>query len=138
MARVANADRGTIHDAVETHSRIFRDLMLGFVRIHVLHHASNEPIYGSGISAELERHGYRLSWGTLYPLLHSLTAEGFLAREEQVVDGKVRKYYRITPLGRRALQSARDKALELVNEITQGDVVVDGNPVRARVPRKPA
>jgi PadR family transcriptional regulator PadR len=117
------------HDTVETHSKMFRDLMLGFVRIHVLHHATIEPIYGSGISAELERHGYRLSWGTLYPLLHDLTTEGFLVRQERVVDGKVRKYYRITPLGRHALQEARDKALELVNEIIEGEIVVGGSPL---------
>ena len=118
-----------VHDTIEAHSKIFRDLMLGFVKIHVLHHASLEPIYGSGISAELEQHGYQLSWGTLYPLLHNLTAERYLLREERVVEGKVRKYYRITPLGRRALAAARDKALELVNEITETDVVVDGVPV---------
>jgi DNA-binding PadR family transcriptional regulator len=100
---------------------MLRDLMLGFIRVHVLYHASKEPIYGSGISAELERHGYRLSWGTLYPLLHSLNAEGFLAREERVVEGKVRKYYSITPLGRRALDEARAKALELVNEISEAE-----------------
>lgn len=110
-----------VHETVELHSKMFRDLMLGFVRVHVLHHASTEAIYGSGISAELEHHGYRLSWGTLYPLLHNLTDEGFLDREEVVVNGKVRKYYTITPLGRRALEEARLKALELVNEIVHDD-----------------
>lgn len=114
-----------VHETVELHSKMFRDLMLGFVRVHVLHHASVEAIYGSGISAELEHHGYRLSWGTLYPLLHNLTAEGFLDREDQVVNGKVRKYYTITPLGRQALQEARLKALELVNEIVDdGDAEI--------------
>jgi DNA-binding PadR family transcriptional regulator len=106
------------HETVESHSRLFRDLLLGFVKIHVLHHASVEPIYGSGISAELERHGYRLSWGTLYPVLHSLAAADMLVRDDRVVDGKVRKYYRITPLGKVALDEARRMALELVNEIT--------------------
>jgi PadR family transcriptional regulator, regulatory protein PadR len=110
-----------VHETVELHSKLFRDLMLGFVRVHVLHHASTEAIYGSGISAELEHHGYKLSWGTLYPLLHNLTAEGFLDREDRVVNGKVRKYYTITPLGRRALQEARLKALELVNEIVHDE-----------------
>lgn len=117
-----------VHDTVETHSRVFRDLMLGFVRVHVLHHARTEPIYGSGISAELEQHGYRLSWGTLYPLLHNLTGEGFLEREERVVDGKVRKYYRITALGRRALDEASTKARELVEEITDAGIAVNGSP----------
>ncbi|MFG1626142.1 PadR family transcriptional regulator [Kribbella sp. NPDC049227] len=114
-----------VHEAVELHSKMFRDLMLGFVRVHVLHHASIEAIYGSGISAELEHHGYKLSWGTLYPLLHNLTAEGFLEREDHVVNGKVRKYYTITPLGRRALKEARLKALELVNEVVhEGDAEI--------------
>jgi DNA-binding PadR family transcriptional regulator len=131
MSRVdmAKIRSGEPHETVEKHSRVFRDLMLGFVRIHVLHHASAGPIYGSGISSELERHGYRLSWGTLYPLLHNLTDEGFLEREERVVSGKVRKYYRITPLGRRALLEAGHKALELVNEITDAEITVDGAPL---------
>lgn len=108
-------------------SRIFRDLMLGFVRVHVLHHAAVEPIYGTGISAELSRHGYRLSWGTLYPLLHSLEAEGFLSREDRIVEGKVRKYYQITPRGQGALDEARLKALELVDEITERPYQSIGN-----------
>lgn len=124
-------DADEVHETVETHSKMFRDLMLGFVRLHVLHHANDGEIYGSGISAELERHGYRLSWGTLYPLLHNLTDEGFLEREDRVVNGKVRKYYAITPLGRRALREARRKALELVNEITDGEVVRRSRPARA-------
>ncbi|HEU5159066.1 MAG TPA: PadR family transcriptional regulator [Streptosporangiaceae bacterium] len=104
-------------------SKLQRDLLLGFVKIHVLYHAAQEAIYGAGISAELEEHGYHLSWGTLYPLLHNLEAAGFLAREEQVVDGKVRKYYRITDLGREALDEARSKAVELVREISVPDSV---------------
>jgi PadR family transcriptional regulator PadR len=108
---------------VEKHSKLFRDLTLGFVRVHVLYHASKEPIYGSGISAELESHGYRLSWGTLFPLLHSLESEGFLVRDERVVNGKVRKYYEITDLGLAALEEARRKALELVDEIIEADLL---------------
>lgn len=121
---MADSKSQDVHESVETHSKMLRDLMLGFVRVHVLHHANIEPVYGTGISAELESHGYRMSWGTLYPLLHNLTDEGFLAREDRVVGGKVRKYYTITPLGRQALQEAREKALELVNEITEDEITV--------------
>lgn len=105
------------HESLEEHSKLFRDLLLGFVKVHLLYHASQEPIYGSGISAELERHGYRLSPGTLYPVLHSLDDAKFLVREDRVVGGKVRKYYRTTPLGEQALEEARGKIRELVNEI---------------------
>ena len=114
------ADEGTVHKSVEEHSKLFRDLLLGFVRIHILYHASQEPIFGVGITAELERHGYRLSPGTLYPLLHNLEAAGFLEREEQIVGGKIRKYCGITPLGKRALEEARAKVVDLVSEVTDG------------------
>ena len=125
----AQGDPDEAHGSVETHSKMLRDLMLGFVRVHVLHHANQGEIYGSGIFAELRHHGYRLSWGTLYPLLHSLTDEGLLRRQDRVVNGKVRKYYTITPLGRRALKQARLKALELVSEIVGDDEVA--SPARA-------
>ena len=115
------ADDGAVHKSVEEHSKLFRDLLLGFVRIHILHHASRGPIFGVGITAELEGHGYRLSPGTLYPLLHNLEAAGFLEREDQIVGGKIRKYYRSTPLGRRALDEARAKVVDLVNEVTENE-----------------
>lgn len=121
-------DPVTDHKSVEEHSKIFRDLLLGFVRIHVLYHASREPIFGVGITAELERHGYKLSPGTLYPLLHNLEAAEFLIREDQIVGGKIRKYYRITPLGTRALEEARSKVIDLVHEVTEDDP----KPKRAR------
>jgi PadR family transcriptional regulator PadR len=117
---MAKADPDAVHETVEDHSKMFRDLLLGFVKVHVLHHASREPVYGVAISAELDRHGYRLSPGTLYPLLHNLEAADFLERDDRVVDGKVRKYYRTTPLGHRALDEARDKIIGLVDEVTDG------------------
>jgi PadR family transcriptional regulator PadR len=115
------ADDGTVHRSVEEHSKLFRDLLLGFVKIHILYHASKEPIFGVGITTELEQHGYRLSPGTLYPLLHNLEAAGFLEREDQIVGGKIRKYYKITPLGQRALEEARAKVVDLVNEVTEDE-----------------
>jgi PadR family transcriptional regulator PadR len=113
------AKAATVHKTVEEHSKLFRDLLLGFVKIHVLYHASQEAIYGVGIATELEKHGYRLSPGTLYPLLHNLEAADFLLREDRIVGGKVRKYYRITPLGQRALEEARNKVIDLVDEVTE-------------------
>jgi hypothetical protein len=43
----------------------FQDIYVGLVRLHALHHTSQEPIFGSGIVSELARHGYRLGPGTL-------------------------------------------------------------------------
>ena len=34
-----------------------RDLYSGLIRLHVLHHAAGEPIFGLGMIQELARHG---------------------------------------------------------------------------------
>ncbi|MFP3896316.1 MAG: PadR family transcriptional regulator [Anaerolineales bacterium] len=94
-----------------------RDLFLGFVKLHILYHAGEEPVYGLWLIEELSRHGYGVSPGTLYPMLHSLEEERLLSSEKRVVDGKQRKYYYLTEAGRQALAQGRDKALELINEI---------------------
>jgi DNA-binding PadR family transcriptional regulator len=94
-----------------------RDLFLGFVKLHILHHAGREPVYGLWLIEELGRHGYRLSPGTIYPILHALEQENHLTCEVRVVEGKSRKYYRLTQAGRVALREAKKKARELMEEI---------------------
>jgi PadR family transcriptional regulator PadR len=98
---------------------LLRDLFLGFVKLHILYHAGQHPVYGLWLIDELAHHGYALSSGTLYPALKSLERAGYLASYSQVVDGKVRKYYTLTDAGRDALQDARAKAVALVQEIAQ-------------------
>ncbi|RJS70815.1 PadR family transcriptional regulator [Methanophagales archaeon] len=96
---------------------MMRNIFLGFIRIHILHHANKSDIYGVWIMNELKRHGYSISAGTLYPILHSLEKEGYLKRRDEVVNGKVRKYYRITEKGVNALEEAKPKIKELVEEV---------------------
>lgn len=96
-----------------------RDLYSGMIRLHVLHHAVKEPIFGLGMVEELARHGYRISPGTLYPLLHSLEEKGYLKARE-IRDGRSRrKVYRATPQGRRALAAAKNKVRELFHELIE-------------------
>ena len=99
---------------------MLRDLFLGFIRVHILFHASEEPIFGVALMQELARHGYQVGPGTLYPILHSLERQGHLRREAQVVNGKVRKYYRLTPAGQRLLRRAQAQLQELVGEVLPG------------------
>lgn len=96
---------------------MLRSLFLGFVKIHILHHASKGPIYGLWVIEELERHGYRFSPGTIYPTLHFMARDGYLRCESKVVNGKVRKYYTITEKGSDALNQAIGKLRELVEEV---------------------
>ena len=98
---------------------MLKDFFLGFIKIHILYHASKEPVYGVWIQKELGRHGYHLGSGTLYPTLHRLEKDGYLERQSRVVGGKVRNYYTITEKGRDALSEARDKIRELVTEVIE-------------------
>jgi PadR family transcriptional regulator PadR len=100
---------------------MLRDFFLGFIKVHILHHAAHEPVFGLALMRELARHGYDVSPGTVYPILHELERSGYLRREDRVVHGKVRKYYRTTPRGDQALEEARAKIAELVAEVLRGE-----------------
>lgn len=99
---------------------MFRDFFLGFIKIHILYHATEEPIYGLAMMEELQRHGYEISAGTIYPILHGMEQEGWLAREERIVGGRIRKYYSATDDGRAALEDVKVKIRELVEEVLDG------------------
>ena len=97
--------------------KILRKMFLGFIHIHILHHAKKEPFYGTWMIEELKEHGYDMSPGTLYPILHDLEEKGILTKSDVLVEGKIRKYYGITPVGETVLDEARKKAYELFREI---------------------
>lgn len=96
---------------------ILRKLFLGFIQIHILYHAKKEAFFGSWMIEELKEHGYSMSPGTLYPILHKLNKEGILEVEKRVVEGKERKYYSITPKGEKILEEAKIKMKELSKEL---------------------
>jgi DNA-binding PadR family transcriptional regulator len=118
---------------------LFRDTFLGFVRVHLLHHATQEAFFGVEMIEELRRHGYALSPGTLYPILHALEAEGYLRSEARIVGGKLRRYYRGTRRGARTLDRLKVKIRELVDEVLEpGAEVTPSTPaVRRAAPRPP-
>ena len=100
-----------------------KDLYGGLIRLHVLHHASHGPIFGLWIIEELREHGYRLSPGTLYPMLHAMETKGYLRSTELRQGKRSRRLYRITPAGRTALTRAKRNVQELFGELFE--VAVD-------------
>jgi DNA-binding PadR family transcriptional regulator len=96
-----------------------QELLSGLIRIHILYHASKESIFGLGMIEELQRHGYKLSPGTLYPLLHGLERKGYLRSREVRLGNRGRRLYRATATGRRALAKAREKVKELLGELLE-------------------
>ena len=98
---------------------VYRDLYSGLIRLHVLHHAAEGPIFGLEMTEELARHGYRISPGTLYPLLHGMEKKGYLHSSEKRHGQSIRKVYRATPLGRRALAVMKVRVGELFGELNE-------------------
>ncbi|XBH20169.1 PadR family transcriptional regulator [Telmatobacter sp. DSM 110680] len=88
------------------------------MRPHVLHHASREPVFGLGMIQELNRHGYKLGPGTMYPLLQGMEKRGWLKSSKQKVSQRSRRVYVATHAGRQALKTGQERVRELFEEIT--------------------
>ncbi|MFZ5649305.1 MAG: PadR family transcriptional regulator [Bacillota bacterium] len=101
---------------------MLRELFLGFIRVHILYHASLSQVYGLELMEELESHGYPVSPGTMYPILNKLEQSGLLVSEKVNAEGKIRKYYSITNAGSEVLKEAREKIRELAREVLEGDL----------------
>ena len=95
-----------------------REILLSFWKVHILHHASEEPIHGQWVLTELRRHGYELSPGTLYPLLHRMERHGWIkSRRARSGGPRARKDYRLTVAGQEALAEVRAQLEELYREV---------------------
>jgi DNA-binding PadR family transcriptional regulator len=94
----------------------FDDLFTGFIRLHVLHHAAEQEIYGVWMIEELASHGYKLSPGTLYPMLHAMEKKGYLTSRSERNGRSVRKLYRTTKLGKQGLALAKARIRAFTGE----------------------
>jgi DNA-binding PadR family transcriptional regulator len=92
------------------------DLLAGFIRLHVLHHAAEHEIYGQWMIDELANHGYRLSPGTLYPMLHAMEERGYLTSRVERAGRSTRKFYRATAFGLAGLALAKGRVREFIGE----------------------
>jgi len=107
-----------------------RELVRGAIRLHVLHHAAIGAVNGAWMAAELARHGYTISPGTLYPTLHRMEAEGLLRSTRTVTGGRSRREYVVTAKGRRALEDGRRTLRELAHEVL-GEAPDTARPARS-------
>lgn len=120
-----------------------KDIFGGLIRLHVLYHASHEAVFGLGIIEELAHHGYKMSPGTLYPMLHGMEKAGLLASAVEQIDKHNRRVYEITPDGRKALRLAKSKVWELFREFFEEELEFGAKgarrprPSAAGVPAKP-
>lgn len=95
----------------------YQDLLTGFIRMHILHHAAEGDIYGQWMIDELAHHGYKMSAGTLYPMLHGMEQKGYLKSYKKRSGKTYRRFYRATAKGRKALAVVRTRLDELFSEV---------------------
>jgi DNA-binding PadR family transcriptional regulator len=98
-----------------------KEILLGFWKIHILHHAAEGPVVGQWMLKELRRHGYDISPGTLYPMLKRLESHGWLRSEADPARGsKTPRRYYLTDKGREVLVIVRSQLAELHRELKEG------------------
>lgn len=98
---------------------LVREFLLGFWKIHILFHAAEEcGVYGQWMLEELRHHGYRLSPGTLYPVLARMATRGWLEADASV-RATDRRVYHITPKGAEVLARLRTALDELQHEVSE-------------------
>src|SRR5947207_17494 len=96
---------------------IAREYLLAFWKIHILHHAADRRgVYGQWMLEELHEHGYRLSPGTLYPILARMAERGWL-RADEPRRSKAARVYRLTPRGHEILDRLRTSLDGLYAEV---------------------
>lgn len=118
-------------DVMTERDPVIREFLLAFWKIHILHHAEEQGVYGQWMLEELHRHGYRLSPGTLYPLLARMAARGWL-RATEPRNSRDARVYRITAEGANVLKRLRVSLQELQAEVGRPESRASGSSKPAR------
>lgn len=106
------------------------ELRRGVVVLAVLSQLQTEQ-YGYSLKKALAERGLEIDEGTLYPLLRRLEGQGWLQSDWRMTEARPRRYYVISPEGRRVLQalSANWRTLtRVIDQLVQPAEVADGTP----------
>jgi DNA-binding PadR family transcriptional regulator len=103
--------------AISIYDAGMKAFLAGAIQMHVLHHAAEHEVHGAWMTAELARHGHKVSPGTLYPALHRMEAAGLLTGRDALVNSRRVRYYAITGAGRAELAASRETLQQLADEL---------------------
>jgi PadR family transcriptional regulator, regulatory protein PadR len=99
------------------------DLMQGTLDLLVLQVLQWGPQHGHGIGQAIRSRSkevLQVEHGSLYPALHRLEKQGWLASEWKISEANRRaRYYRLTPLGKRQLQAEQSRWKQLVRAVAR-------------------
>jgi PadR family transcriptional regulator, regulatory protein PadR len=99
------------------------EIMKGTLDLLVLKTLALEPRHGVGVADRIEqitRGTFQVKPGSLFPALHRLEQEGFIAGEwGETPEGRRAKYYRITAAGQRQLAAEKKNWARVALAIAQ-------------------
>jgi transcriptional regulator len=99
------------------------DTLQGTLALLVLKTLQRGPMHGWGITMHIQQISdqvLRVEEGSLYPALHRMEQEGWIAAEWGMSDNKRRaRYYRLTAAGRKQLVAEEAKWSKLTNAVAQ-------------------
>ena len=101
--------------------KVNKNMVSGNTAMLILKLISEKDMYGYEMIDTIRgksKNVFELKAGTLYPLLHGLEAKEFVKSYEQEANGKLRKYYRITPNGKKYLEKMIEEWNAYANAVT--------------------
>jgi PadR family transcriptional regulator, regulatory protein PadR len=96
-----------------------RELYSGLIRLHVLHHAVEGPIFGLGMIEELARHGYRISPRASIRSSRGLRKKGASDRLSSGMASRSAEFIEPLRSARRCWQASKSKVYELFHELIE-------------------
>ena len=100
---------------------IDKNLVQGSMAMMILRLLETGDMYGYEMIEALREKSnnvFELKAGTLYPLLHSLESRGDVVSYEDNTSGKTRKYYRLTPSGKKHVEEKKQEWKEYQSVVT--------------------
>lgn len=102
---------------------IAKELFKGTIRTIVLQLlAKHHKMYGYEIMQTIEKKSdgkIKLTFGSLYPILHKLESENLIYSETENIGKRVRKYYILTPKGVKEKESKVLEIKEFIDTLNQ-------------------
>ncbi len=101
---------------------IDKSLLAGSTGLLILRLLKEEDLYGYQMIERLRERSddtFALKAGTLYPLLHTLETQELVQSYEQAADGRTRKYYHLTEVGRTRLAEKTEEWRQFAGAVEQ-------------------
>jgi PadR family transcriptional regulator PadR len=98
---------------------IDRHFQAAFLKLFILWRAAKVEVYGLQIIEEMRELDFKVSPGTLYPVLRAMLEERDLTLRTRKVNGKLRKCYRATAKGRKEGQEVAERMRRLLRTLSR-------------------